>query len=142
MSTRGRRNEPTAAGRWLRRQRELRGIATQAELARQLGWDKTAVNNYETRGVEVPSERAEQLAEFFELDEIEVRRHLGLWVPKKARSPMDEAEAMMDENERLIAEIVENARRAGKREKQAVLDLLKSANRGAENPDAQGDAAP
>lgn len=84
MSTRGRRNEPTDAGRWLRRQREQRGISTQAELARQLGWDKTAVNNYETRGVEVPNDRARQLAEFFGLDEIEVRRNLGLWVPDKA----------------------------------------------------------
>jgi transcriptional regulator with XRE-family HTH domain len=81
MSTRGRRNEPTAAGKWLREQREQRGIATQSELARRLGWDKTMVNNYETRGVTVPDERAEQLAEFFGIDVITVRRNLGLWVP-------------------------------------------------------------
>lgn len=81
MSTRGRRNELPAAGQWLREQRERRGITSQAELARRLGWDKTAVNNYETRGVTVPDDRAEELAEFFGIDVITVRRNLGLWVP-------------------------------------------------------------
>jgi transcriptional regulator with XRE-family HTH domain len=81
MSTRGRRSEPTPAGRWLRQQRERLGIATQAELDRRLGWNKGTVNNYETRDVMVSDERAEQLAELFGLDIITVRRNLGLWVP-------------------------------------------------------------
>lgn len=81
MSNRGASDGINAAGRWLRAQRERRGITSQAELARRLGWDKTAVNNYETRGVTIPDERAEQLAEFFGMDIIRVRRGLGLWVP-------------------------------------------------------------
>jgi transcriptional regulator with XRE-family HTH domain len=81
MSTRGRRTEPTPAGRWLRQQRERLGIATQAELDRRLGWNKGTVNNYETRDVMVSDDRAEQLAELFGLDIITVRRNLGLWVP-------------------------------------------------------------
>jgi transcriptional regulator with XRE-family HTH domain len=88
MSTRGRPELP-AAGRWIRDQRERRGITTQADLARRLGWDKTAVNNYETRGVQVPDERARQLATFFGLDEIEVRRNLGLWVPEDEPARQD-----------------------------------------------------
>lgn len=88
MSTRGRPELP-AAGRWLRDQRERRGITTQAELARRLGWDKTAVNNYETRGVQVPDGRAEELAAFFGLDIITVRRNLGLWVPGEVQVRQD-----------------------------------------------------
>jgi transcriptional regulator with XRE-family HTH domain len=69
----------------LREQRERRGITSQAELARRLGWDKTLINNYETRGTTVPDARAEQLADFFGMDIVEVRRGLGLWVPPADR---------------------------------------------------------
>lgn len=122
MSTRGRRNEPSPAGKWLREQRERRGISTQAELARRLGWDKTMVNNYETRGVTVPDDRAEELAEFFGIDIITVRRNLGLWVPD---SPMDRAEMVMDQNERLAAELVERVRRLNRRQREAVEQLVR-----------------
>jgi transcriptional regulator with XRE-family HTH domain len=124
MSTRGRRNEPTAAGQWLRRQREQRGIASQSELARRLGWDKTAVNNYETRGVTVPDDRAEQLAEFFDLDILTVRRNLGLWAPKE--SAMDRAERIMDENERLAAELVERVKRLKRLQREAVDQVVRA----------------
>lgn len=122
MSTRGRRNEPSPAGKWLREQRERRGISTQAELARRLGWDKTMVNNYETRGVTVPDDRAEELAEFFGIDIITVRRNLGLWVPD---SPMDRAEMVMDQNERLAAELVKRVRRLNRRQREAVEQLVR-----------------
>jgi transcriptional regulator with XRE-family HTH domain len=136
------RERQEQAGRWLRAERERRGLRTTGALARLMGVSDSLISRIETGATAATNERAEQIAEALGMDEIEVRRNLGLWVPKKARSSMDEAEAMMDENERLIAEIVENARRAGKREKQAVLDLLKASNRGAENPDGTRDPAP
>lgn len=80
------------------------------------------VNNYETRGVTVPDDRAEELAEFFGIDIITVRRNLGLWVPD---SPMDRAEMVMDQNERLAAELVERVRRLNRRQREAVEQLVR-----------------
>ncbi len=65
---------------WLRTQRELRGWSG-TDLARRLGITQVRVSAYERGQYEVPSDVAEQLAEVFELALLDVRRHLGLWVP-------------------------------------------------------------
>lgn len=106
MSNKARREDVNEAGQWLRRQRERRGIDSQSELARRLGWDKAIVNNYETRGTRVPDDRAEQLAEFFGMDIIEVRRGLGLWVPPEAAADTAEPE---DDTEPTTAELINRA---------------------------------
>ncbi|TYK47189.1 helix-turn-helix domain-containing protein [Actinomadura decatromicini] len=123
------------AGRWLREQRERRGIRSQAELARLLGWDKTAVNNYETRGTKMPNDRAKQIADFFHLDVITVRRNLGLWVPDDDASAMDNAERQLDENEQLAADI----RSLAESDRQAVTAIVESLKKNAETRAREGE---
>ncbi|GAA2298564.1 hypothetical protein GCM10010402_66490 [Actinomadura luteofluorescens] len=136
MASEDRRDRLARAGAWLRDQREQRGITSQAELARRLGWDRSLVSNYEIGKTEMPDDRAEQLAEFLGLDIITVRRGLGLWVPRSdpRRSPdMDEAEAMLDENERLAAEIRSLAER-DRAAVTAVIEALKQNSESGPNP--------
>ncbi len=98
-----------------------------------LGWDKSAVHNYETRGVTVPNERAQELADAWGLDIITVRRNLGLWVPDDQGKPMDQAEAMLDENERIAARLRSLAddrdRAAVIAAMEAVIDALTNAEK-------------
>lgn len=82
------REQLESAGEWLRRTREKRGYKTLAEFARALGVDQSLVSRYERGASEVSTERAERIAEVLRMDEVEVRRNLGLWVePKHRRSP-------------------------------------------------------
>jgi transcriptional regulator with XRE-family HTH domain len=77
-----RRERLEAAGRWLRRERHRRGYETAGALARALGVDPSRVSQYERGASAVPDERAADIAELFGMPELEVRRHLGLWVPE------------------------------------------------------------
>lgn len=69
-----------AAGMWLRTQREMRGWSG-SDLARKLGINQVRVSAYERGQYEVPNEVADQLAAVLELAVLDVRKHLGLWVP-------------------------------------------------------------
>ncbi|HUC24140.1 MAG TPA: helix-turn-helix domain-containing protein [Streptosporangiaceae bacterium] len=70
------------AGLWLKTQRELRGWSG-SDLARRLGINQVRVSAYERGQYEVPTEVAENLATVFDLAVLDVRRHLGLWVPSE-----------------------------------------------------------
>lgn len=123
MTSDDKRDRLIKAGQWLRDQRQRRGFRSAAEFARALGIDKGLVSNYETGRSEVPDDRAERIADVLGLDEIHVRRHLGLWVPKI--DPMTRAEAMLDENERLAAEIRELADRERRAVEAFIAELRK-----------------
>jgi transcriptional regulator with XRE-family HTH domain len=78
-----RRDQLEEAGRWLRDARERRGHRTAADFARALDVDQSLVSRYE-RGISaVGDERAEQIAEVLRMDIVDVRRGLGLWVPRE-----------------------------------------------------------
>lgn len=117
------RQRQEEAGRWLRRERERRGLQTAGALARRMGVSDSLISRIETGATSATDERAEQIADALDMDVIDVRRNLGLWVPDE-RSPMDRAEAMMDENERLVAELLERVRRLNRRKQEALLDML------------------
>ena len=117
------RQQLEEAGRWLRRERERRGLGTAGALARRMGVSDSLISRIETGATAVTDERAEQIAEALSLDIITVRRTFGLWVPDD-RSPMDRAEAIMDENERLVAELLARIRRMNRRKQEALLDVL------------------
>lgn len=70
-----------AWGRWLRTAREDADLGLR-EFARALEIAPTQVCNYESGKSKVPDERATAIARVLELDEITVRRSLGLWVPE------------------------------------------------------------
>lgn len=70
------------AGEWLRRERERRRISVR-KIAARFDVSTQAVNGWESGRYNFATDtRAEVLAELFGMDEIEVRRNLGLWVPK------------------------------------------------------------
>lgn len=117
------RQRQEEAGRWLRRERERRGLQTAGALARRIGVSDSLISRIETGATSATDERAEQIADALDMNVIEVRRNLGLWVPDE-RSPMDQAEAMMDENERLVAELLERVRRLNRRKQEALLNML------------------
>lgn len=117
------RQQQEEAGRWLRRARMARGLHTAGALARRMGVSDSLISRIETGATAATDERAEQIADALDMDVIEVRRNLGLWVPDE-RSPMDHAEAMMDENERLVAELLERVRRLNRRKQEALLNML------------------
>src|SRR5215472_15303601 len=78
-----RRERLATAGRWLVKQRSLVGrYATAAEFARALGTSAANVSNYETGKAEVSDDMAERIADVLGLPILDVRRGLGLWVPK------------------------------------------------------------
>lgn len=76
-----RRERLAEAGAWLREQRIRRGFDKAADFARKLGIERYTLSTYETGRSAVPDDRATQIAEVLGMDEIEVRRGLGLWVP-------------------------------------------------------------
>lgn len=75
-----RRERLVAAGAWLRAQRERRGIAAR-DMAAQLEVFPQTVYNWEAGKTGVDDDRAEQIAKLLDVDLIEARRNLGLWVP-------------------------------------------------------------
>jgi transcriptional regulator with XRE-family HTH domain len=112
-----------AAGTWLREQRTQRGFKTAGEFARALEVDPSRVSAYENDRSLVPDDRAEQIAELFEMDIIEVRRNLGLWVPpsdsKEASTPRRTGPTAdllrrMDDDPELAHMIAEIFRRASR----------------------------
>ena len=116
------RQQLEEAGRWLRRERERRGLRTAGALARRMGVSDSLISRIETGATSATDERAEQIAEALSLDIITVRRNLGLWVPDD-RSPMDRAEEVMEENERLV-ELFSRIRRMNRRKQEALLDFV------------------
>lgn len=72
-------------GKWLRRTRVRLGFQTLGEFAHALKIDQSQVSRYERDRSVVPDDKAERIAEVFGMDEIEVRRRLGLWVPPEDR---------------------------------------------------------
>lgn len=71
------------AGAWLRTQREARGW-TGTDLARRLNINQVRISAYERGQYEVPDSVAAALADVFDLPVLDVRQHLGLWVPSEA----------------------------------------------------------
>lgn len=78
------------AGRWLRDERRRRGFDTVGALARAIQVDPSRISQYERGNARVPDDRAAQIAVVFGMSEIEVRRHLGLWVPTATGGEDDE----------------------------------------------------
>lgn len=133
MASEEKRARLIQAGRWLREQRERRGITSQAELARRLGWDKSLISNYESGKTEIPDDRAEDLAEFLGIDIITFRSKFGLWVAPR-RSSMDEVEATLDDSERLAAEL----RALDEPDRQAIEILIERLKKASETPNGVG----
>jgi len=110
-----------AAGAWLRTQREARGW-TGSEFARRLGILQVRVSAYERGQYEVPPSAAEKIAETIDVPLIEVRRHLGLWVPSDA--DLRRLERFVDparvSDDALISELV---RRYQQRSDREVVDI-------------------
>lgn len=75
-----------AAGSWLRQQRERAGLS-QEDLSRLLGVRAQQVSNYE-RGLtalddEESDQRARRISDALHIPLLDVRRHLGMWVPSE-----------------------------------------------------------
>lgn len=75
-----------AAAKWLRETRERRGYATAGQFASALGIERYQLSNWETGRSSIDDEQAELIARVLNMDIIEVRRGLGLWVPDDAQS--------------------------------------------------------
>lgn len=120
------RERQAAAGRWLRTERERAGYATLGQFARALGIDQSQVSRYELGTSAISDERAERIAKVLGIDIVTARRNLGLWVPPEPpRSPMDKAEAGLDRNERLAAEIRELRARERRAVEAFIAELTK-----------------
>ncbi|MEV4671016.1 helix-turn-helix transcriptional regulator [Actinomadura sp. NPDC049382] len=117
------RERQAEAGRWLRTERERAGFATLNQFARALGIDQSQVSRYELGTSAVSDDRAEKIAEVLRLDIITVRRNLGLWVPE---TPMGRAEMVMDQNERMVADLIERVRRLNERKRRAVEEVVRA----------------
>jgi len=104
-----RRDQLEAAGHWLRGVRERRGYRTAADFARALQVDQSLISRYE-RGISaVGDERAEQIAQVLRMDIVDVRRGLGLWVPRESASQAARPAAVDDmELQELIAQAGDN----------------------------------
>lgn len=122
MGVNERRERLARAGAWLREARSRR-YPKAVDFARALGIERSLLSRYETGASEVPDDRAEGIAEVLGIDIITVRRNLGLWVPK---SPMGRAEMMMDQNERMAADLVARVRRLNERKRQAVEEVVRA----------------
>ncbi|MCK9929994.1 helix-turn-helix domain-containing protein [Frankia sp. Mgl5] len=68
-------------GHWLREQREQRGW-TGRHLASLVGITPTQISNYERGKDGIDDERAEGIARALNMNIIDVRRGLGLWLPE------------------------------------------------------------
>lgn len=102
------REQQEAAGRWLRQERERRGMRTTGALARLMGVSDSLVSRLETGSSAATDERAEQIAEAFGMDIIEVRRNLGLWVPTPTAADDDQPrETLKQRFDRLAREMAE-----------------------------------
>lgn len=86
------------AGRWLRDQRERRGLSVR-EFASKLDVSTPVVYDWQNGKMGVSDERAAQIADVLDMPEIDVRRGLRLWVPDDERHPA----AVDDEHAALIA---------------------------------------
>jgi transcriptional regulator with XRE-family HTH domain len=106
-----------AAGNWLRAARENRGWSG-SDLARRLGVNQVRVSAYERGQYEVPNAVADDIANAFDLPVIEVRRHLGLWVPSDGA--LNELQQYADPtrlaDDVLIGELVRRCRSRSDRE--------------------------
>lgn len=102
-----RREQLEQAGRWLRTQRERRGMSAR-QLATALDIAPQSVNNWETGKNAVSDEGAARIADVFDMDEIDVRRGLGLWVPEEHRGEAED----LDEQQRHYITLIEEARQA------------------------------
>ncbi|KLL11549.1 helix-turn-helix domain-containing protein [Protofrankia coriariae] len=82
------------AGEWLRQAREAAGYSG-TRFAAALGVHQAQVSKYET-GISKPDDdRAREIARLLGLDEIDVRRKLGLWIPESLEPrPMTPEEAI------------------------------------------------
>jgi transcriptional regulator with XRE-family HTH domain len=120
------RQRQEEAGRWLRRERERRGLRTAGALARLMGVSDSLVSRIETGHSAVTNERAEQIANALDMDVIEVRRNLGLWVPEDEPPTLDEINEQLDENQRNIAELLERARRMDARRQRALIEVARA----------------
>lgn len=69
-----------SARSWLAQERERRGLL-QRPLAAQLGVSQQAYSGYENGRTRVPDDVAARLAELWDIEEMELRAHLGLHVP-------------------------------------------------------------
>lgn len=127
----------TEAGAWLRRERELRGWRTAKSFAAALGVDPSQISNYE-RGVNaIDDERAAQIAAVLRMDEIEVRRSVGLWVPGDGVPTPQDLSSVPDTD--LIAWAAEIARRwPGNESIQASARLLATLAKQAERSEKSG----
>lgn len=93
------RQRQEEAGRWLRRERERRGLRTTGALARRMGVSDSLVSRLETGSSAATDERAQQIAEALDMDLIEVRQNLGLWVRPESESPTPPVDAAVAEDE-------------------------------------------
>ena len=106
-----RKDRLTAAGDWLRAQREEKGWSGTA-FAQRLGIGQVRVSSYERGQYEVPEELTKKIAEVFEMPMVDVRRELGFWVP--ADADLEELRHSSDlsqmPDEKLLTELVKRAR--------------------------------
>lgn len=122
MGVNERRERLARAGAWLRKARARR-YPKAVDFARAIGIERSLLSRYETGSSEVPDERAERIAEALGLDIITVRRNLGLWVPE---SSIGRAEMLMDQNERMAADLVARVQRLNERKRQAVEEVVRA----------------
>lgn len=99
------------AGEWLQAERERRGQGqlTQQQLGDALHVSKSVISNIERGTSKADDDVAEALAAFWGMDELVVRRRLGLWVPQdRHHEPIDPAAA---DAVALIAALADEERR-------------------------------
>lgn len=78
-----------AAAKWLRETREARGYSTAGAFARALGIERYQLSNWETGRSAIGDDDAARIAETLGMPEIQVRRGLGLWVPREPDTEAD-----------------------------------------------------
>lgn len=108
---------PEEAGRWLRSQRERRGLSVR-EVAARLDVLPQTVYNWEAGKSGLDDDRADQVAELLEVDVIALRRHLGMWLPPQDRVEQFEVQ---DELDKKLARI------RADRERREMLDKIADA---------------
>lgn len=81
-----------------------------------MGVTASVISRYETGASRISDERAEQIAGALNMNIIDVRRGLGLWVPREADRPRTTADEVRDsvlapETKEALLSIEENLRR-------------------------------